>query len=237
LIHFISDLHLSPETPATTEAFLAFLSGEARKGQALWILGDLFEYWTGDDDLGDPFNARIADALAALTASGVQTRLIVGNRDFLLGAAFSERTGAAIVSETHALQLGDTSAILLHGDSLCTDDLAYQQFRSMVRNPAWQAQFRAQPLEVRHKIAADLRAKSEMAKQDKAMDIMDVNAAAVEQAFRDSGARLMIHGHTHRPATHALKVDGQARTRAVLPDWHGQACGLRWDGLALSRFG
>jgi len=235
--YFISDLHLNPAEPATTDAFLAFLAGPARDADALWILGDLFEYWAGDDDLGGAFNARIAEALHELTSSGVTTKLIVGNRDFLLGDDFAQRTGVEIVGEPMRIVLGDKHCVLLHGDVLCMDDVAYQQFRQMVRNPAWQAQFLAQPLAVRHKIAEELRAKSEMSKQDKALEIMDVNAEAVEDSFRRTGASLMIHGHTHRPATHELNVDGVACVRHVLPDWHGHACGLRWDGRQLQRFG
>jgi UDP-2,3-diacylglucosamine hydrolase len=237
MIHFISDLHLSPTEPQTVDAFFDFLAGPARNAESLWILGDLFEYWAGDDDLGGAFNARIADALHATVTAGVTTKLIVGNRDFLLGRGFTEKSGVDIVSEPISLRLGKEQCVLLHGDALCTDDVAYQQFRLMVRNPAWQAQFLAQPLPVRHKIAEDLRAKSEESKQGKTMEIMDVNTDAVAQAFRDSAASLMIHGHTHRPANHELHVDGIARRRYVLPDWHGRACGLSWDGKSLTSFG
>jgi len=237
MIHFISDLHLNPAEPATTDAFLGFLAGPARDAETLWILGDLFEYWAGDDDLASPFNAGIADALHDLVAKGVSARLIVGNRDFLLGKTFTQRSGVEIVSEPICISFGNQSCVLLHGDALCTDDVAYQQFRLMVRNPAWQAQFLAQPLLARHRIAEDLRAKSEVSKQGKTPEIMDVNADAVAQAFRDSGTNLMIHGHTHRPATHSLNVDGVARQRYVLPDWHGRASGLTWNGKELIRFG
>ncbi|MDB5815292.1 MAG: UDP-2,3-diacylglucosamine diphosphatase [Rhodocyclales bacterium] len=236
-IDFISDLHLSPAEPASTDAFLGYLVHQAREADALWILGDLFEYWAGDDDVDGPFNTAIADALQAFVTAGVPTKLIVGNRDFLLGEAFTHRTGVEIVAEPVNIVLGEQQCLLLHGDVLCTDDHAYQQFRSMVRNPAWQARFLAQPLAVRHEIAEDLRAKSEMSKQGKALEIMDVNADAVAQAFRDSSASLMIHGHTHRPARHALNIDGTTCIRHVLPDWHGHACGLRWDGKKLQSFG
>jgi UDP-2,3-diacylglucosamine hydrolase len=237
MIHFISDLHLNPAEPATVEAFLGFLAGTARQADGLWILGDLFEYWAGDDDLEAPFNAGIADALRALTLDGVTTHLIRGNRDFLLGSAFAERTGAVMVAEPHTVMLGAQRCVLMHGDALCSDDVAYQQFRSMVREPEWQAQFLAQPLAVRHRIAADLRAKSEVSKQGKAMDIMDVNQGAVIETFARSAAALMIHGHTHRPARHLLEVDGRTCQRFVLPDWHGRACGLSWDGEQLRPFG
>ncbi|MDB5887240.1 MAG: UDP-2,3-diacylglucosamine diphosphatase [Rhodocyclales bacterium] len=236
-IDFISDLHLSPAEPASTDAFLGYLAHQAREADALWILGDLFEYWAGDDDVDGPFNTAIADALQAFVTAGVPTKLIVGNRDFLLGEAFTHRTGVEIVAEPVNIVLGEQQCVLLHGDVLCTDDHAYQQFRSMVRNPAWQARFLAQPLAVRHEIAEDLRAKSEMSKQGKALEIMDVNADAVAQAFRDSSASLMIHGHTHRPARHELNVDGATCVRHVLPDWHGHASGLRWDGKKLQSFG
>lgn len=234
MIRFISDLHLNPAEPATTDAFLRFLDGPARECETLWILGDLFEYWAGDDDLENPFNAQMADALRAVADSGVDIRVIVGNRDFLLGPVFAERAGVSIVAEPYPIELGGTSAILMHGDSLCTDDLPYMQFRAMVRNPAWQAQFLAQPLAVRRKIAEDLRAKSEMAKQEKDVGIMDVNVGAVERAFHDSGAAVLIHGHTHRPARHELNVDGRACQRWVLADWHGKAQWLEWNGSALS---
>ncbi|MFA9441476.1 UDP-2,3-diacylglucosamine diphosphatase [Uliginosibacterium sp. sgz301328] len=234
MIRFISDLHLNPAEPATTDAFLRFLDGPAHECETLWILGDLFEYWAGDDDLENPFNAQMADALRAVADSGVDIRVIVGNRDFLLGPVFAERAGVSIVAEPYPIELGGTPAILMHGDSLCTDDLPYMQFRAMVRNPAWQAQFLAQPLAVRRKIAEDLRAKSEMAKQEKDVGIMDVNAGAVERAFHDSGAAVLIHGHTHRPARHELNVDGRACQRWVLADWHGKAQWLEWNGSALS---
>ncbi|GAB4057216.1 UDP-2,3-diacylglucosamine diphosphatase [Uliginosibacterium sediminicola] len=236
MIHFISDLHLHPSRPATTSAFLSFLASRARQADTLWILGDLFEYWAGDDDLPEPFNRQIADALRAASAAGLAIKLIVGNRDFLLASAFARNTGIELIGEPHCITLGTQTAVLLHGDVLCSDDVAYLQFRAMVRNPAWQAQFLAQPLPVRHKIAEDLRAKSEMSKQGKTAEIMDVHPDAVAQAFRDSGASLMIHGHTHRPASHTIDVDGQTRIRHVLPDWQDQACGLRWDGSTLSSF-
>jgi len=237
MIHFVSDLHLNPAEPQTVDAFFGFLAGPARDAEALWILGDLFEYWAGDDDLGSPFNAGIADALRAIVSAGVTTRLIVGNRDFLLSDGFTQQSGVMIISEPVNIALGEQQCVLLHGDALCTDDIAYQQFRLMVRNPAWQAQFLAQSLPVRHKIAEDLRAKSEVSKQGKTMEIMDVNADTVAQIFRDNDAAVMIHGHTHRPAKHELSVDGVTRQRHVLPDWHGRACGLVWNGKSLSPFG
>lgn len=236
MIHFISDLHLQESQPETTRAFLDFLAGPAREGSALWILGDLFEAWTGDDALRLPFNARIADALAELCASGVRTQLIVGNRDFLLGKRFAARSGVEIVREPALLDLGGHVTVLMHGDAQCTDDVSYQKLRRTVRHPVWQLMFLALPSSVRNRIASGARAQSELSKQEKSMHIMDVNAEAIGQAFRSSGASWMIHGHTHRPASHASEVDGKACTRYVLPDWHQDACGLKWDGTQLLRF-
>jgi UDP-2,3-diacylglucosamine hydrolase len=234
MIRFISDLHLSSADPATAQAFLRFLAGPARDSEALWILGDLFEYWAGDDDLDLSFNAEMAEAMRAVSDAGVSIGIIVGNRDFLLGPAFATRTGATLATDPHLIELGNTRTLLMHGDSLCTDDVPYMQFRQTVRNPAWQAQFLAQPVVVRRKIAEELRAKSEAAKQDKDIGIMDVNTEAVAHAFRDHNADLIIHGHTHRPARHEVIVDGRACVRWVLADWHGQAHWLQWDGHALS---
>lgn len=227
--HFISDLHLCPEQAETARAFQAYLRGPAADASELWILGDLFEYWTGDDDLSSPFHAEMTAALAALAGTGTQVHVLVGNRDFLLGQAFARAAAAELVAEPVCISLMGETTVLMHGDALCTDDVAYQQFRAMVRNPAWQAQFLAQPQAVRHKLAADLRAKSEMGKQEKADDIMDVNAAAVAAAFDAHAASRMIHGHTHRPARHTLTVNGLPRERWVLADWHGQANWLQVD--------
>lgn len=224
--HFISDLHLNPTQPETAKAFVAYLQGPAKQAQTLWILGDLFEYWTGDEDIAHPFHTEMVAAIAALSATGTQVRVVVGNRDFLMGQAFAKAAGAELVAEPISIDLYGKRAVLLHGDILCTDDVAYQQFRAMVRNPAWQTQFLAQPVAVRHKLAAELRAKSEMGKQEKSSEIMDVNAAAVEAYFKTHNASLMIHGHTHRPATHQVNVDGQSCERWVLSDWHGKATWL-----------
>lgn len=227
--HFISDLHLCPEQAETARAFQAYLRGPATGASDLWVLGDLFEYWTGDDDLSSPFHAEMTAALAELAGTGTQLHVMVGNRDFLLGQAFARAAAAELVAEPVCISLMGETTVLMHGDSLCTDDVAYQQFRTMVRSPAWQAQFLAQPQAVRHKLAADLRAKSEMGKQEKADDIMDVNAATVAAAFDAHAASRMIHGHTHRPARHALTVNGLPRERWVLADWHGQANWLQVD--------
>ncbi|MBK9394751.1 MAG: UDP-2,3-diacylglucosamine diphosphatase [Uliginosibacterium sp.] len=227
--HFISDLHLCPEQPETARAFQAYLHGPAADASDLWILGDLFEYWTGDDDLSSPFHTEMTSALAALAAKGTRIHVLVGNRDFLLGPLFADAARAELVSEPVVISLEGETTILMHGDSLCTDDLAYQQFRAMVRNPAWQTKFLAQPQALRHQIAADLRARSEMGKQEKAAEIMDVNQASVTATFEKYGASRMIHGHTHRPACHKLVVGDLARERWVLSDWHGRASWLQVD--------
>ncbi|GAA5158843.1 UDP-2,3-diacylglucosamine diphosphatase [Viridibacterium curvum] len=232
MIHFISDLHLHESRPETTQAFLDYLIGPARQCESLWILGDLFEAWTGDDDLSLPFSARIADALAAVAHSGVQVRILVGNRDFLLGNAFAKRSGVQIVQEPTLLQLGDHRTVLVHGDAQCTDDKRYQCFRRIVRNRLLQTIFHALPFILRRRIASRLRAQSEKSKAGKSMFIMDVNRDAIAALFKQSGAEWLIHGHTHRPAIHE-HAEG---TRFVLSDWQGKASGLCWNGENLSPF-
>lgn len=230
---FISDLHLCATRPDTTAAFRRFLAGPARQASTLWILGDLFEYWAGDDDLEAAFNAEIAQDIAHFVQQGVAVKIVVGNRDFLLAHDFAARTGARIEAEPVTLTLCAEPTVLVHGDALCTDDLPYQQFRAMVRNPAWQAQFLSQPLAVRRQIAEQLRKQSEMSKGEKAAEIMDVNADAVAALLHDTGASCLIHGHTHRPARHELNLDGKTCVRWVLSDWHDHATWLEagTDGL------
>lgn len=222
-IHFISDLHLSADRPALTSLFERYLAGPAQEAASLYILGDLFEYWAGDDDLDDPLNNRIAEHLARVSGIGKQVFFMPGNRDFLLGADFAKRAHLQILSEPTQIHLDSKIALLCHGDSLCTDDLAYQAFRSQVRNPAWQTQFLAQPLPVRKQIIAGVRMKSETAKSEKDAAIMDVNADAVAALLRDNGFPILIHGHTHRPAVHRIDVDGHHCERWVLADWRNDA--------------
>ncbi len=239
-IHFISDLHLSADRPALTALFERYLAGPARAAARLYILGDLFEYWAGDDDLDDPLNTHVAGLLAALAGAGCQVSFMPGNRDFLIGADFASRAGLQILAEPARIELGKQAFILCHGDSLCTDDVAYQAFRKQVRNPAWQAQFLGQPLAVRKQIIAGVRMKSEEAKSEKAAAIMDVNADAVAALFRGHGFAPLIHGHTHRPAEHRIVVDAQPCERWVLADWRendGEASGevLVWSEGLLQR--
>ncbi len=227
---FVSDLHLCPSRPAATELFLSFLTGPARDADALYILGDLFEYWAGDDDLADPFNAAICQAIRDLADSGSQVRFIPGNRDFLIGDAFAHATRLEIMMDGDIKDIGGVPTLLLHGDTLCTDDAEYQRFRQEIRSNAWCKTFLALPLGERKAQIEALRLKSEAEKQRKPMSIMDTNAGAVAAAFRQGGCSRMIHGHTHRRAHHLLTVDSVDRERWVLGDWYNSGNYLRCDG-------
>ncbi len=233
-ILFISDLHLKPESPHLAAILLELLDGRARTAQALYVLGDLFEAWPGDDDLDDPFNAPIVAAFRALGATGTRLHFQHGNRDFLLGPTFMEATGGTLLPEETVVDLAGTPTLLMHGDQLCTDDLAYQQFRAQVRNPLWQKGLLAQPLAARKHLARQLREGSDAAKSGKSMEIMDVNGDAVAAAFRRHGVQRMIHGHTHRPARHVHDVDGIPRERIVLSDWRESGYVLEIDGDGLT---
>lgn len=217
---FISDLHLTAERPAANERFFRFLDETAATAEALYILGDFFEAWVGDDALADPFHAQVVAALHQLVCRGVRLYVMHGNRDFLLAEEFSRASGASLLAEPHVVNLYDRPTLLLHGDALCTDDLDYQQFRRLVRDPGWQVSFLARPLPERVALARELRARSEQVKGNKRPEIMDVNPEAVQEAFRQHGVPRMIHGHTHRPAHHHLMVDDRPCERWVLPDWY-----------------
>jgi len=241
VILFISDLHLTPQAPRVTALFLTFLAGLARDAEQLYILGDLFEAWPGDDCIDDPenaFNRQIVDALRQLTESGVELSVMHGNRDFLLGEQFAARTGARLLTDPHVLSLPTWQFVLSHGDQLCTDDIDYQHFRTQVRAPAWCAAFLDKPLAERKAIAANLRRQSEEIKREKLgqPQLMDLNPAATDDFLREHGYATFIHGHTHRPATHDHLVDGIHVERWVLSDWHDNHgdC-LCWDGQALNR--
>ena len=224
---FISDLHLDPAAPEITAQFLDFLETEARGADALYILGDLFEVWLGDDD-PEPSKREIQAALRKLTDSGVPCFLMHGNRDFLIGEQFCSRTGCRLIEDGTVLRLHGVTLVLMHGDVLCTDDLSYQRLRRIVRHPLTQWVFRHLKLERRQAIAARIRAGSREHVGASAPQIMDVNDAAVAEAFRRSGAEVMVHGHTHRPAIHELDVDGSAARRIVLGDWYTQGSVLEW---------
>ena len=225
---FISDLHLDASRPEVTKLFLGFLAGEARDAEGLYILGDLFEAWLGDDD-PDPHHARVAAALAELSGSGVPVRFLVGNRDFLLGEDYARRAGMELLVEPVLLDLHGTPTVLLHGDVLCTDDAEYQAFRVMVRDADWQKNFLSRPLDERRMMAAQARERSRSRGLTLDEDIMDVNADAVAQAFRTHAVPRMIHGHTHRPHIHHIEVDGKPCERIVLGDWYEQGSVLRVD--------
>ncbi len=218
----ISDLHLTEERPEANERFIGFIEDRARAAEALYILGDFFEYWIGDDDLGEPFNAVIAGLLADLTRRGVPVSLMHGNRDFLIGERFCAATGARLLEDPSLVEIAGVKTLLMHGDTLCTDDVEYQAWRRKARDPAFQAQFLARTLPERRQAIMGMREKSKQVVQEKAAEIMDVSEEAVRQALRRHGVRRLIHGHTHRPGRHALEVDGERCERWVLPDWYGR---------------
>ena len=232
----VSDLHLDAGRPGITQLFLDFLAGQARQADALYVLGDLFEAWVGDDDPGEP-GASVCAALQALANSGVPVFLMRGNRDFLFGPGIAARCGATLLPDPCVVDLHGRPTLLMHGDLLCSDDAGYQAFRRQVRDPAWQASFLAQPLEARQAFAAQARAASREHQSGMAESITDTNAATVAAAMSHHGVDRLVHGHTHRPAIHAVTVDGRPATRVVLGDWYDQGSVLRVDadGLALSR--
>lgn len=217
---FISDLHLCPTRPAINALFTRFVQDIAPQAEALYILGDFFEYWAGDDDLADPFHTAIAGTLAGLAQRGTRIYIMHGNRDFLLSDAFLRAAQATLLPDPTRIDLYGTPTLLMHGDTLCTDDVAYQQFRVMVRGTEWQRKFLAQPLGQRKAQIEDLRKKSEQEKSNKSAEIMDVNSDAVANTLRAQGYPRLIHGHTHRPARHSHRVDGMLCERWVLPDWY-----------------
>jgi UDP-2,3-diacylglucosamine hydrolase len=236
LILFISDLHLSPRSPGATALFLQFLAGRAREAEALYILGDLFEAWIGDDDREEPYNAGIIAALRAAADSGLRIHVMHGNRDFLLGAGFAAAAGVRLIDAPYILSTAEWQFVLSHGDALCLDDTAYMAFRAQVRNPQWQAALLAKPLAERRAIAVQMREASEASQRDKDNPYTDLQSAATEDFLRAHGYATFIHGHTHQPATHDHIVDGIHVERWVLADWHEDRgeC-LVWDGERLSR--
>lgn len=231
---FISDLHLDKSRPQIVDLFREFLRGDARRARALYILGDLFESWIGDDD-DSGLAAEIAVALADLRSHGVSINFMHGNRDFLLGADYAARAGMSLLSDPTIVELDGERTLLMHGDTLCTDDVDYQRFRTIVRDPAWQKQFLAKPLAERRAFAAQARGESRKQTAMKASEIMDVNQDAVVAALRAHGVRRMIHGHTHRPATHRFDLDARDAERIVLGDWYEQSSVLTWPRPAADR--
>lgn len=223
---FISDLHLDDRRPETTALLQQFLQHEAAAADALYILGDLFEFWLGDD-VPSKCAAGVATALAALKDQGVPCYFMHGNRDFLLKEQYAKQAGLTLLDEEQVIDLYGEQVLLMHGDSLCTDDIPYQQFRSLVRNPAWQQDFLGKTPPQRMQIALQARDASAEHKDNVDMQIMDVNQGQVIAAFERHGVNRMIHGHTHRPARHDLQVNGKPAERIVLGDWYTQASVLR----------
>jgi len=218
---FISDLHLCEERPQITALFLDFLATTATKAEALYILGDLFEYWAGDDDLFDPYHQRIVAGLRALSDKRTRLYVMHGNRDLLLGQKFVAACGAILLTDPTIIELYGQVALLTHGDKLCTDDEKYQEFRRQVHDPAWQKTFLAQPLASRKAQIAGMRSQSEQEKSAKSEAIMDVNAEAVASLLAEHGyPPMLIHGHTHRMNRHALNISGYQCERIVLGDWY-----------------
>ncbi len=226
---FISDLHLCEDRPHSNQQFFDFVAYTAPQAEALYVLGDLFESWAGDDELAEPFNAAVADAFRRLGGNGVPVYFMHGNRDPLIGAEFTARCGAQLIPDPTLLDLYGRRTLIMHGDTLCTDDIDYQKFRVYARNPDNQAKFLAQPLAARKQQMLGMRAESIRTKQAKTEEIMDVSTAAVEQVLRDQHYPGIIHGHTHRPAHHGHIVDGHNCERWVLNDWYQCGGYLRCD--------
>ncbi len=225
----ISDLHLSPERPAVTRAFFDFLSNKAATAKQLYILGDLFEAWIGDDDPSE-LAGDVQDQLKALSERGIEVYFQHGNRDFLVGKTFARNTGCKLLPELHLTSLAGVDAVLLHGDTLCTDDEDYQRFRRRYRRPFMIWLLRRLPLKKRQQVAADWRERSAMANANKPENIMDVSGDAVEQTMKKYGVKLMVHGHTHRPDHHQYPYG----ERIVLGDWHHKGWYVEADGRGIS---
>jgi len=226
---FVADLHLSPEHPQTTRVFEDFLRSTASLAEALYILGDLFEYWAGDDDLSDPHQAAVANVLAELSRSGTAVFIMHGNRDFLMAEGFAQAARARLIPDPTLIDLYGAPTLLTHGDTLCADDQTYLEFRAQVRATAWQENFLAQPLSQRKASITELRRRSESDKQQKAAAIMDAHPLAIAETLRAHGYPRLIHGHTHRPARHLHEVDGHICERWVLSDWEENGSFLRCD--------
>ncbi|QPG62780.1 UDP-2,3-diacylglucosamine diphosphatase [Pseudomonas sp. BIGb0427] len=237
MILLISDLHLQEERPDITRAFVDLLDGRARHAEALYILGDFFEAWIGDDAM-TPFQASICQALRALSDSGTQVFVMHGNRDFLLGQAFCKAAGCTLLADPSVVEMGGEPVLLMHGDSLCTRDLAYMKMRRYLRNPLSLWILRHLPLSTRQKLARKLRSESRAQTRMKANDIVDVTAEEVPRIMQQYGVRTLVHGHTHRPAIHKLVVGDQPARRIVLGDWDRQGWALEVDeqGFQLQPF-
>ncbi|XQW86060.1 UDP-2,3-diacylglucosamine diphosphatase [Thalassotalea piscium] len=226
--YFIADLHLAQNRPDITACFLSFLEKEALNAKTLYILGDLFEYWIGDDD-DSPFVTEIAQGLKQLSNNGTAIYFIHGNRDFLLGKKYAKKAGMIILPEIDEIELYQHKIIIMHGDTLCTKDVGYQKFRKKSRSWWWQTMIKSLPLFVRRRIAENYRKKSASATSMKSQEIMDVTESEVEKCLAEHDSVLMIHGHTHRPNIHQLIVNGKPAKRIVLGDWYEQGAWLKFD--------
>jgi len=224
--YFIADLHLAQNRPDITACFLRFLTGDATQAQQLYILGDLFEAWVGDDDDSE-YLTVIAQALTALSAQGTSIYYIHGNRDFLLGQRFAKKSAMILLPEIDLIDLYGKSVVIMHGDTLCTRDVAYQKFRKKSRSWWWQTMIKVLPLFVRKKIANDYRKKSAEATSVKSQEIMDVTPDEVIKCLEHHQSQLLIHGHTHRPAVHELTANNKKAKRIVLGDWYEQGAWLK----------
>ena len=226
---FVSDLHLSTKRPAQLAAFYRFCMGPARTAGELYILGDLFDSWIGDDQLEEPMVAAVAGALASVAASGVRIGILTGNRDFLIRERFAAAAGATLLPEQLVVDAGGVPTLIMHGDELCTSDLGYQRWRRISHDRRWQNGFLALPWAFRRAFAKWLRGKSRKTVATKPEAIMDVEASAVEAAFRAANVSRVVHGHTHRPARHHIVVDGRDCERFVLADWYERGSFLEFD--------
>jgi len=225
---FISDLHLEAGRPEIGRQFFDFLDDEAREAEALYILGDFFEYWVGDDD-PDEYYATVKQALRCLVDDGIPVYFMHGNRDFMIGDKFAAETGVTILADPHRVDLYGKPVLLSHGDALCTDDVEYQNMRAITRDPKWQAMMRAKPLDERLAIARHARAQSQQRNAALSEEIMDVNAGAVTDMISRYGVDILLHGHTHRPGIHLVDIDDRTAKRVVLGDWYEQGSVVRWD--------
>ncbi|MDH4582931.1 UDP-2,3-diacylglucosamine diphosphatase [Pseudomonas sp. BN415] len=228
MILLISDLHLEEERPDITRAFLSFLQTRAPRAEALYILGDFFEAWIGDDAM-TPFQHAIAQALRTLADGGTRIYVMHGNRDFMIGNDFCREAGCTLLPDPSLVQMNGEPVLLMHGDSLCTQDKAYMRLRRWLRNPVTLFILRHLPLTTRHKLARKLRKESRMQTRQKAAEITDVTPGEIPRILRQYGVRTLIHGHTHRPDVHELDLDGQSARRIVLGDWDRQGWALQVD--------
>lgn len=225
---FVSDLHIEADRPDIANQFLQFLETEALNADALYILGDLFEFWVGDDDPNEHY-AWIKQGLRKLTKKNIPVFFMHGNRDFMIGQDFADETGITILTDPYVVEIHGETVLLSHGDIYCTDDIQYQAVRKMTRDPKWQAMMLTRPLEERISFSEQARADSKAHGDNIDQAITDVNQAAIKSALRQANVTLMLHGHTHRPAVHEIEVDGKQARRIVLGDWYQHGSVVRWD--------